>query len=301
VADINLRRVNWAALIWQIFLLVLGSFISALAVIMFEAPYRIAPGGVSGAAVILNDLFGLPIGVMVLIGNIPIQILAFRMLGGWRALAATIFTLVLYSIMIDLLTPYFPADLAGEDVFLAALFGGIVGGIGAGLIYRAGGTLGGTSTLGRILQQKYGIPLSSSSLYTDTFVIAAAGLAFNWQLALYAMVTLFVAGAVADYILEGPSVVRTAVVITDHPREVADVVLDELGRGVTGWQAQGMFTEQPHTLLYITISRGQVNQLRGLVLQADPRAFVVIGQAHSAYGHGFREMKAERLAAQQDA
>jgi uncharacterized membrane-anchored protein YitT (DUF2179 family) len=97
-----------------------------------------------------------------------------------------------------------------------------------------------------------------------------------------------VAAATADYILEGPAVVRTGVIITDFPREVADAVLDKMGRGVTGWEGRGMFTDQTHTVLYVTIGRAQVNALRRIVFDADPKAFVVIGQAHSAYGKGFK-------------
>jgi uncharacterized membrane-anchored protein YitT (DUF2179 family) len=276
--------------VWGIILLSLGAFISAVAVIVFEAPFQIAPGGISGIAVILNSLFGTPLGLVVLLGNIPIQILAFRMLGGWRSLAATLFATVLYSLLLDILTPYFPPSGISRDVFLNAVFGGIIGGIGAGLVYRAGGTLGGTSTLGRILQQKYGIPLSSSTLYTDTLVIAAAGLFFGWELALYALITLFIGAAVADYALEGPSVIRTCVIITDEPKLVASTILHQMHRGVTGWEGKGMFTDQPHTILYVTVSRAQVNELRRLVRNADPAAFMVIGQGHSAYGQGFKEL-----------
>ncbi|MCS7072468.1 MAG: YitT family protein, partial [Anaerolinea sp.] len=162
------------------------------------------------------------------------------------------------------------------------------------LVLRAGGTLGGTSTLGRILQVRFGIPLSASSLYTDGVVILLAGLVFGWESALYAMVMLYIGAATTDYVLEGPSVIRTAVVITDKPREVADVIMAEMGRGVTAWEARGMFTDQPHTMLYITVGRAQVGELRRLVFNTDPKAFVVIGQGHTAYGRGFREVKPAR-------
>lgn len=289
------RLLRWETILIFI-LLTVGAVISAIAVILFEAPFRIAPGGISGIAIILNAQFGLPIGILVILGNIPIQVIAYRMLGGWRVVAGTVYTVVLYSVLIDVLTPYFPAGGLNSDIFLNALFGGIVGGIGAGLVYRGGGTLGGTSTLGRILQQRYGIPLSSSSLYTDTIVIVIAGLVFGWPSALYAMVTLFVGGAAADYVLEGPSVIRTAVIITDFPREVADAILEKMERGVTGWDVKGMYTESEHTVLYVTIGRAQVNELRKIVFQTDPRAFVVIGQGHSAYGHGFREVRGAKPA-----
>ncbi len=287
-------RRSMLATIWLFGLLTVGAFISALAVIVFEAPFNIAPGGVSGLAIIINSYTGWPIGTMVLIGNIPIQIIAFRMLGGWRVVATTVYVVVVYSVLIDVLTPYFPAEGVSRDIFLNSVFGGIVGGIGAGLVFRAGGTLGGTSTLGRILQERYGIPLSSSTLYTDSIVIVLAGLAFGWESAMYAIVMLFVAGVTADYVLEGPSVIRTAVIITDRPREIADAVMDGMGRGVTGWDAQGMYTEQNHTVLYVTIGRGQVNNLRRLVIGADPDAFLVFGHGHNAYGQGFRAVRGAR-------
>ncbi|MCC6805111.1 MAG: YitT family protein [Anaerolineae bacterium] len=276
---------------WQIVLLTLGAVISAIAVIVFQAPFDIAPGGISGIAIILNSLIGSPIGLVILLGNIPIQLFAYRMLGGWRVVAATVFAVVLYSLLIDFLTPYF--SIVSDDRFLNAVFGGIIGGIGTGLVLRGGGTMGGTSTLGRILLRRYGIPLSSSTLYTDGAVVLLAGLVFGWEATLYAMVALFVGGATADYVLEGPSVVRTAVIITDHPHEVSDRILLDLHRGVTAWEAKGMFTEQPHTVLYVTIGRSEVNRVRRIVRMVDPNAFLVIGQGHAAYGEGFRELRRE--------
>lgn len=287
----KLRHERLLSFLLRMVLLVIGAFISAIAVIIFEAPFNIAPGGISGLAIILNSTLGLPIGVLVLLGNIPIQYLAYRMLGGWGVVFGTILTVVMYSLMIDVLTPYFPPEGVSDNVLLNALFGGILTGIGGALVLRAGGTLGGTSTLGRILQMKYGIPLSASALYTDGIVIVIAGLIFGWEAALYSMVALYVAAATTDYALEGPSVIRTAVIITDKPREVSDAVLEEMGRGVTGWEARGMFTDQPHTMLYITVGRAQVNELRRLIFDIDPKAFMVVGQGHTAYGHGFREVK----------
>lgn len=285
-----LRQLNWRSVGFRLVLLTVAALVDALAVTVFLAPFDIAPGGVSGIAVILNYLTGVPIGLVVLLGNIPIQFMAFRILGGWKVIAATVYFIVLYSASIEVMRAANPSSLS-DNVLLNALFGGIVSGIGAGFVYRAGGTTGGTSTLARILQHKFGTPLSTSALYTDLGVFALAGMVFGWEAALYAIVALFVGATAADYVLEGPSVIRTAFIITDHPQKVADAVLEELGRGVTAWEGTGMFTEQAHTVLFITIARPQVNVLRRLVAQADPSAFVVIGQGHVAYGQGFRRVK----------
>jgi uncharacterized membrane-anchored protein YitT (DUF2179 family) len=290
---LNISEIGWFGLFSRIALLVIGAVISAIAVIIFMAPYKIAPGGVTGVAVILNYLDPrLPIGLMTLIGNIPIQVFGFRMLGGWRVVARTVLYVVVYSAAIDLLTPYFASVHVGNDVLLNALFGGIIGGIGGGLVYRAGGTQGGTSTLGRILQYRFGIPLSTSALYTDTLVVVLAGVVFgSWESALYAIVALFVGGAASDYVLEGPSVIRTATIITDRPQQVSDILLADLGRGVTSWEGKGMYTEREHSVLFVTVARSQVNTVRELVFSVDPDAFVVIGQGHIAYGRGFRAVK----------
>jgi uncharacterized membrane-anchored protein YitT (DUF2179 family) len=133
-----------------------------------------------------------------------------------------------------------------------------------------------------------GLPISTTYLYSNLGTVLLAGLVLGWEGALYALVALAVEGAASDYILEGPSVIRTAVVITNNPREVADGILFQLGRGVTSWQATGMYTGQTRHILYVTVARFQINALRTIVAGIDPGAFIVIGQGHVAYGEGFR-------------
>lgn len=277
----------------RIVLLITGTVLGALAVVIFQIPSQIAPGGIGGLAIILNHLFGFSVGLLVLLGNLPVLYIAYRMLGGWQVMASTVAVVFGFSLLIDVFTIYIPLEAVSDDRFLNALYGGIVGGIGGGLILRGGGTGGGTSTLGRVLQVKYGIPLASTTLYVDMLVVAAAGLVFGWEAALYALVSLFVYGATADYVLEGPSVIRTAIIITNRPQAVSQSVLERLQRGVTGWEGRGMFTESERTILYVTIGRSEVDALRRLVMQADPHAFLVIGQGQTAYGAGFRKVRRE--------
>ncbi len=285
-------RISWRNVVISYLLIIIAALIESTAVIVFLARSNVAPGGVSGVAVMLNYLDNrLPIGLMILIGNIPIQILGARYLGGWRIVVRTVAYIVIYSILVDAIRPQLEQLEVGTNTLTNALFGGILVGISGGLVLRAGGTQGGTATLGRILQQQFGMPLSATALYTDTAVVLLAGGIFGWEGALYAMVALFVGGIAADYVLEGPSTIRTATIITDKPDAIADQVMEAMGRGVTAWQGKGMFTEQTHTVLFITVSRGQVGTLQQLVHAADPRAFMVIGQGHVAYGEGFRRVQ----------
>ena len=286
MSDLSMNT-GWRSVVARLTLLTLGALVGAVAVNLFYVTADIAPGGISGIAVILNELIGTPIGLLVLIGNIPIQILAMRLLGGWRVVARTMYVIVVYSLAIDLTAPFLPVDGLTDDRLLSAIFGGILGGIAGGLIYRAGGTFGGTSTIARILQKRYGLAFSSTYLYTDSLIVLLAGLVFGWPAALYAIITLFVDGTTADYVLEGPSRIRTATIITNDPQPVAEAIMRQLDRGVTAWEGKGMYTGQDRAILFVTVNRPEVNDLRHLVFTVDPSAFVVIGQGHTAFGEGF--------------
>lgn len=272
-----------------------GIVISALSLIVFLQPLDIAPAGVAGASTLLNELFDTPIGLMILLLNIPIQLLGYLMLpDGARVTGRSVVIIVILAIMVDNLGPVVPAGGISDNRMLNALFGGITGGIGVGLIYRAGATVGGTSTLALILQRRYGFPMSTTFLCTDTLIILAAGAVFGWEGALYAAIALFTTGLATDYVLEGPSVIRTAMIITDNPAEVSQRVFNNLQRGATSWRIKGEYTGVERTMLYVTVSRSQVRDLKDEISQADPNAFVVIGMGHAAYGAGFRRVRKPR-------
>jgi uncharacterized membrane-anchored protein YitT (DUF2179 family) len=293
-----MKKLNFAR-IWQesrrLLTLLIGTLISALGYTLFQIPYNIAAGGVSGIGIIINHFTGWPIGVMYLVMNVPLLIVGYFYLGRWRFLIWTVIAVIIFSTAVDLFALYLPAllnqfPLTG-DILLSAIYGGIVGGVGTGLIYRSGGTLGGTSILGRILQQKTGAPLSQVYFYTDGVIVLTAGLVFGWEIALYALLTMFLNGLASDYTLEGPSSVRTATIITDRPDRVAQALIEGLGRGVSQWQITGAYTQQPHAMLLCTIYRPQVNELKQIVADTDHDAFVVIGTAHQALGYGFQPLK----------
>jgi uncharacterized membrane-anchored protein YitT (DUF2179 family) len=209
--------------------------------------------------------------------------LGFRTLGRFNSLGKTLYVVLLYNLGADVLARFLPPGISGNTM-LNAIFAGVLGGIGTGIVYRAGGTTASTGILSRILQLKTGVPISQVYFVTDGLIILAAGIVFGWEAALYALVTLFVWGIATDYVLEGPSVVRTAFIVTDRRAEVAAVLLQELGIGVTAWQGEGMFTSEPHGVLFCTVSRPFVDRLRAIVLAADPNAFIVIAHGHQATG-----------------
>ncbi len=275
-------------------LILLGSLMQAVALQLFLVPANLASGGVSGISQLINHYTNWPIGLMVLIGNIPLFLLGWRFLGGRRFAARTATAIVTYSLAVDLLEllPFFPKHgLEGADIFINSLYGAVVAGVGYGLVYRARGTSGGSDILARILNHWRGTPMTQSYLMVDSVVILSAGFVFGWKEALYAIITLYVSGLVAETTLEGGGTVRTAMIVTAKPQEIADQILTEMERGVTYLAGTGAYTGEERPVLYVVVSRAEIAQIKAIVHEADPRAFMVVGVAHEALGEGFRSLK----------
>jgi uncharacterized membrane-anchored protein YitT (DUF2179 family) len=167
----------------------------------------------------------------------------------------------------------------------------VVSGLGYGLVYRARGTSGGSDILARILNDWRGVSMSASYLMVDSAVILGAGLVFGWKQALYALIALYVSGLVAETTLEGPTTVRTALIVTGQPEVVSGRILEEMQRGVTIVTGTGAYTGAARPVLYCVVTRAEVSFLKTIVHEADPKAFMVIGQAHEALGEGFQPLK----------
>ncbi len=280
-------------------LIILSSLIQAVSLRLFFIPANLASGGVSGISQLINHFTGWPIGLMVLIGNIPLFLLGWRFLGGSKFAMRTAVAIITYSLLTDLLLkiPAFVSysqilinDLQG-DIFLSSLYGAIISGIGYGLVYRARGTSGGSDILARILNNWRGIPMTQSYLIVDTAVILSAGFVFGWKLALYAMITLYVSGLVSETVLEGGGTVRAAMIMTARADEVSNRVIEEMARGVTYLEGKGAYTGNSRPVLYCVVSRAEVASLKAIVHESDPEAFMVIGTAHEAFGEGFKPLK----------
>jgi uncharacterized membrane-anchored protein YitT (DUF2179 family) len=267
--------------------------VQAVALRLFLVPADLASGGISGIAQLIHHFTQWPIGVMVFLGNLPLFLVGWRFLGGRRFVLRTITSVAAYSIFVDLLVllPFFPKNGITNDLVLNSLYGAVVSGIGYGLVYRAQGTSGGSDILARILNRWRGIPMTQSYLMTDTLVILSAGFVFGWPKALYAIITLYVSGLVVDTTMEGAGTGRTAMIVTDHCEQVSQRILTEMQRGATILDGTGAYTGEKRPVIYCVISRSEVQQLKTIVHEADPCAFMVIGVAHEALGEGFQPLK----------
>jgi len=278
----------------RLVLLVAGALIAAAGFSLFQVPYNIAAGGVSGIAILVNHFTGWPVSTLYLAMNVPLFVLGFFYLGRWRFFFSTAFVVLIFSFATGWFNQNLPLLLATypitDNVLLSAIWAGLVGGIGGGLVYWAGATLGGTAIVGRIIQVKTGLSLSQIYLFVDGAIVLAAGIIFGWETALYAMLTLLLSGLATDYVLEGPSRTRTATIITTNPQPIIDALIKELSRGVSHWNAVGGYTGETRTVILCTIYRPQVNDLKRVVARLDPQAFVTVGIVQEALGRGFGEL-----------
>ena len=281
---------SWESLRDYLFVLA-GALVQAFAMRLFLVPSQLVSGGISGTAQLINYYLHWPIGLMVLAGNLPLFFLGWQYLGGPRFALRTALAIIAFSFFTDLLVWFIPAGGVVDDLVLNSLYGGVMLGAGLGLVYRGKGTSGGTDILGRILNHRFGISISQSYMLTDTVVILAAGFVFGWANALYALVATYVSGLVAEMVLEGSDIFRTALIVSNCPEEVAKRIMIDMERGVTILPGTGAYTGQSRPVLYCVVSRSEVAQIKEIVKKADPGAFMVIGQAHEALGEGFLPLK----------
>ena len=272
-------------------LIFLGTLIQAISLNIFLIPSKLTGGGVSGIAQIVNHYTGWSIGLMVILGNIPLFILGWKYLGGSRFAYRTVFAVISYSIAVDVLAKFWHPTGLTDDLLLNALYGAGISGIGYALVYRGQGTSGGTDILARILVHKKALPLSQTYLLTDALTMILAGIAFNWERALYSIMMLYISGIAAETVTQGSRVVRTAMIVTEKGNEIGERIMDNLGRGVTELSGKGMYSGMDRPVLYCVISRAEVERLKALVAETDPQAFIVIGHAYEALGEGFQEFK----------
>ena len=279
--------------IFDYFFIALGAFVQALAMRLFLIPGLLVSGGISGAAQIINFFTNWPIGVMVLLGNLPLFLLGWRFLGGKRFALRTAAAIALFSSFTDGLAFVLPASGLTSDIFLMALYGGILLGIGLGLVYKGRGTSGGSDILGRILSHRRGLPITGSYLVTDGFVVLISGLAFGWERALYGLIVIYISGLAAELVSECNRLLRMALIVTNHPEEVSRKICHVLQRGVTILPGKGAWTGQSRPVLYCVLTRSEINIIKSIVSDADPNAFMVIGQANEALGEGFQPLRRE--------
>ncbi|MCL6448704.1 MAG: YitT family protein [Armatimonadetes bacterium] len=266
-----------------------GVFLLALGLDLFLVPNKIAAGGVSGIATILHYLLGLPVGMTMLALNVPLFLLGIYRLGlkfGFRSLYGTISL----SLFVDGLAPYLP--VATRDPLLAGAFGGALVGLGLGIVFRYRGTTGGTDLAAAILRTYTGANVGQLLFLVDGLVVLAAGFTFHsWELAMYALITIFITAWLVDLVQEGISYTKAFWIISEESDRIARSVIKDLNRGATALKGRGMYTGRPREVLLVVVNRAEVTRLKDLVYEIDPRAFIILADVHEVLGEGFKQYR----------
>jgi len=280
------------AVISDYLLIILGGLVQALALGTFLIPAQLVGGGISGIAQLLHYLWGTPVGMITLLGNIPLFIIGWRFFGEVLVFALrTILSVVSFTVFTDILIGLTGQTPITDDILLNSLYGGFLLGVGLGLVYLGRGTSGGTDILGRILNQRLGMSISLAYMITDSFAVLLAGFFFGWEKSLYGLIMIYLSGVAADMVSQGTNVIREAMIITDETDKVVAAITEELGRGTTIISAKGGYTMKDRPIIFCVVSAGEVIRLKTIVHDADPDAFMVVGSANEALGEGFKPLK----------
>lgn len=248
-------------------------------------------GGFSGVAILVKHVTGgiieggIPLSVTTLVLNLPVFCAAYP-IRGRQFVGRTLFATLLLSLWLELL-PF--VQVVEKDFVLAAIFGGITGGAGIGLVLTTGSTTGGTDMLAALIQTKLrGYTVAQIMAVLDGIIIVAGAFLFGFQSALYALVAVYVAAKVSDMLVMGLGYARSVYIVTDRPEAVAKQVFQEIDRGVTGIYAKGMYTGQEKTLLFCVATKKEIVRLKECIYSVDTEAFVIVSEAKEVHGEGFR-------------
>ena len=272
-----------------------GSAVYALGFVWCYAPNGIAFGGITGVAQIINYLVpALPIGVTVIVLNIPLFVLGWRLIGG-RLLVTSLYAMALSSVFIDVLTPLY--DWPPMEPLLACIFGGVLLGLSLGLVFQQGATTGGTDLMARLLKLKLAwLPMGKLLMGIDLAVIVAVAAVFRaLDAALYGLVALYISTIVMDGVLYGLDTAKVAYIISDRNKEISAAIVKDLDRGVTILHGQGAYTGADKDVLMCAFKQREIAAIKAAVKDIDPAAFVIVCDAHEVLGEGFRDYKKDDL------
>ncbi|MDK2977016.1 MAG: hypothetical protein PWP06_1491 [Candidatus Marinimicrobia bacterium] len=270
-------------------MILVGSLLMAVAFMLFLIPNKVNAGGVSGIATILYHTFHIPAGLTMLVTNIPLFLMGLYFFGKKFGLK-TVTGIVASSAFSDLIDKGLGWGALTDNKLLATVYGGLILGVGLGIIFRGRGTTGGSDIVARIINKFTHISLGWSFMIVDTGIIILTGLVFeDVELVLFCLISLAISSKVVDVMVEGLMSEKAIMIISDAWHDIAQRIMQEVHRGVTGLDSHGMYTDKERRTLYTVVATRQVEEIRRIVRQIDPNAFMIISNVAILQGEGFRD------------
>lgn len=272
-------------LLMKILFMTLGATLVAVGLEIFLVPNKIIDGGIVGISIIASALSSLPLGVYLVLFNLPFLYLGYKQIGKTFAFS-TLFSVIIMSIGTSLLHPVAPLTI---DPLLASVFGGIIIGVGVGLVIRSGGSLDGTEIVAILVSKKSPFSVGEIVMFFNLFILASAGFVFGWDHAMYSLMAYFIAFKMMDIIIEGFDESKSVWIISESYQAIGDIITARLGRGVTFLNGEGGFTGDSKRIIFCVINRLEEAKLKSIVEEVDPQAFLAIGNIHDVKGGRFNK------------
>lgn len=283
-------------------LLTLAGIINAIGVTVFIAPVNLYDSGISGTSILLSQITPeqFSLSVFLLILNVPLFLYGLKRQGVVFTVYA-IYTVAIYSLAAWLITDVLPIDvsmaspLAGSDLLLCALFGGLISGIGSGLAIRFGGAMDGIEVMAVIFAKKLGISVGTFVMIYNVLLYIVCGFVLgSWILPLYSIVTYAAALKTIDYIVEGFDRSKAAMIVTVKPGDVGAAVSETFECGITVMDAKGYYSDQHKTILYVVLNRFQIEALKEIVVAVDPTAYVSVSEVADVFHPRKQNLKSDK-------
>lgn len=265
--------------------ILIGASLFSVALEIFLVPNNIIDGGIVGISIITSHLSGLPLGVFLFVLNLPFLIIGYKQIGKTFAIS----TLLGVTVMSIGTTLLHPVPGLTDDHLLAAVFGGILLGIGVGLVLRYGGSLDGTEIVAVLLNKKSPFSVGEIVMFMNLFILSSAGFVFGWDRAMYSLISYYIAFKMIDLTIEGFQESKAVWIISDNHKDLGDAIVARLGRGVTYLNGEGGYTGDDKKVIFCIITRLEEAKLKLIVEEVDENAFLAVGNIHDVRGGQFKK------------
>lgn len=265
----------------------LGAMINAISLQSFNVPARLGGGGINGITLLLHYTLNMPIGIMTFLLNIPLFVLGWREVN-LRFIIKTLFGVVVYSLFLSLFKGVHL--IAVNDILLSALYAGVVGGLGSGIVFRAGGSLGGTDIIAKVVQRQLGWSMGVSSLILNMVILFASWLVLGPTVVLYTLVSMYAYSRTVDVIQSGVPV-KAVTIISDRSECLCRRIMEELGRGATFLHGEGAYSLSEKNIIMCVVYLQELARLKRVVKEVDRGAFMIVQNAGEVVGKGFVKME----------
>jgi uncharacterized membrane-anchored protein YitT (DUF2179 family) len=263
----------------------IGAMLMAVGLEIFLVPNNIIDGGITGISIIFSHLSGVPIGVFLFFLNLPFLFIGYKQIGKTFAMS-TLYGVVVMSIGTFLLHP---VQAFTDDTFLAAIFGGLILGVGVGIVIRSGGSLDGTEIVAILVNKKIPFSVGEIVMFFNLFILGSAGFVFGWDRAMYSLVAYYLAYKMIDITIEGFDESKSIWIISDASETIGDAIMSRLGRGVTYLHGEGAFSGDSKKVIFCVITRLEEAKLKSIVQEIDESAFLAVGNIHDVKGGRFKK------------